>query len=137
MWNAPQASAASPSSTRASRQSTSRAVCAPYAAARPGTEATSGSSYWPMSAVYVHGTAPFSRIHATATEVSRPPEKAMPTRSPTGREVSTLDMAAIICTALHDHATLGGHEPGSASASRPGSGLAGYPAVGGQGDLPY
>src|SRR5699024_8469839 len=33
----------------------------------------------------------FSRIHATATEVSRPPEKAMPTRSPTGREVSTLD----------------------------------------------
>src|SRR5437764_5699519 len=67
----------------------------------------SGSSYWPMSAVYVHGTAPFSRIHATATEVSRPPEKAMPTRSPTGRDVSTLDMPAIICTPLHDHATLG------------------------------
>src|SRR5690242_6592532 len=53
----------------------------------------SGSSYWPMSAVYVHGTAPFSRIHATATEVSRPPEKAMPTRSPTGRDVRTLDTA--------------------------------------------
>ena len=34
--------------------------------------------------------APFSRIQATATEVSRPPEKAMPTRSPTGREVRTL-----------------------------------------------
>src|SRR3954447_4591174 len=50
----------------------------------------SGSSYWPRSAVYVHGTAPFSRIHATATEVSSPPEKAMPTRSPTGREVRTL-----------------------------------------------
>src|SRR3954454_24823584 len=50
----------------------------------------SGSSYWPMSAVYVHGTAPFSRIHATATEVSSPPENAMPTRSPTGREVRTL-----------------------------------------------
>src|SRR3954451_22959956 len=51
----------------------------------------SGSSYWPMSAVYVHGTAPFSRIQATATEVSRPPEKAMPTRSPTGSELRTLD----------------------------------------------
>src|SRR5947208_13261281 len=128
MWNAPQASAASPSSTRASRQSTSRAVSAPYAAARPGTEAMSGSSYWPMSAVYVHGTAPFSRIHATATEVSRPPEKAMPTRSPTGREVSTLDMAASICTPMHDHAT-----PPALSLSR----LAGYSAVRGQGDLPY
>src|SRR5215469_1316203 len=91
MWNAPQARAANPSSTRAARQSISRAAAAPYAAARPGTEAMSGSSYWPRSAVYVHGTAPFSRIHATATEVSRPPEKAIPTRSPTGREVSTLD----------------------------------------------
>src|SRR6478735_5145759 len=36
--------------------------------------------------------APFSRIHATATEVSSPPEKAMPTRSPTGRDWRTLDM---------------------------------------------
>src|SRR5688500_16054983 len=43
-----------------------------------------------MSAVYAHGTAPFSRIQATATEVSRPPEKAMPTRSPTGSDVRTL-----------------------------------------------
>src|SRR4051812_6491414 len=51
----------------------------------------SGSSYCPRSAVYVHETAPRSLIHATATEVSRPPEKAIPTRSPTGREVSTLD----------------------------------------------
>src|ERR1044071_4586131 len=34
--------------------------------------------------------APVSRIQATATEVSRPPEKAMPTRSPLGREVRTL-----------------------------------------------
>src|SRR3954447_22102568 len=50
----------------------------------------SGSSYWPRSAVYVHGIAPLSRIQATATEVSRPPEKAMPTRSPLGREVRTL-----------------------------------------------
>src|SRR5215207_9436550 len=58
----------------------------------------SGSSYWPMSAVYVHGTAPLSRIQATATEVSRPPEKAMPTRSPTGRDVSTLDTRTI----MHD-----------------------------------
>ena len=51
IWNAPQARAASPSSTRAARQSTSLAASAPYAAARPGTEAMSGSSYWPMSAV--------------------------------------------------------------------------------------
>jgi hypothetical protein len=51
MWNAPQASAASPSSTSAVRQSTRRATSAPYAVARPGTEAMSGSSYWPMSAV--------------------------------------------------------------------------------------
>src|SRR5690349_19420727 len=50
----------------------------------------SGSSYCPMSAVYVHGTAPLSRIQATATEVSSPPENAMPTRSPVGREVRTL-----------------------------------------------
>ena len=34
--------------------------------------------------------APLARIQATATEVSRPPEKAMPTRWPTGREVRTL-----------------------------------------------
>ena len=40
--------------------------------------------------------APFSRIHATATEVSRPPEKAMPTRSPTGRDCKTLDMPSIL-----------------------------------------
>src|SRR5215468_10752047 len=64
----------------------------------------SGSSYWPRSAVYVHGTAPFSRIQATATEVSRPPEKAIPTRSPTGREASTLVMAESICIPVHDHA---------------------------------
>src|SRR6202035_3215004 len=55
----------------------------------------SGSSYCPMFAVYVHGTAPFSRIHATATDVSSPPEKAIPTRSPTGREMSTLDMQRV------------------------------------------
>jgi hypothetical protein len=35
--------------------------------------------------------------------VSRPPEKAMPTRSPTGSEVSTLDTSEIICTLLHEH----------------------------------
>src|SRR6476659_764090 len=117
MWKAPQARAASPSSTRAARQSTSRAVSAPYAVARPGTEAMSGSSYWPMSAVYVHGTAPFSRIHATATEVSRPPEKAMPTRSPTGREVRTLDTREV-CMIMHDHAIrASGSEPASSGAS--------------------
>src|ERR1700742_3620842 len=70
----------------------------------------SGSSYWPMSAVYVQGTAPFSRIHATATEVSRPPEKAIPTRSPTGRELSTLDTIEIICITLHVHAPQLRHE---------------------------
>ena len=48
-----------------------------------------------MFAVYVQGTAPFSRIHATATDVSSPPEKAIPTRSPTGSELSTLDMAKV------------------------------------------
>ena len=46
----------------------------------------SGSSGWPRSAVNAYGTAPCSRIHATAQQVSRPPEKAMPTRSPTGSE---------------------------------------------------
>src|SRR3954451_9720114 len=71
----------------------------------------SGSSYWPMSAVYVHGTAPLSRIHATATEVSRPPEKAIPTRSPTGREVSTLDTS----TSMHGHAWLCKREVGGGS----------------------
>src|SRR6476660_3496872 len=91
MWKAPQATADSPSSTSAARQSTRRASSAPYWPARSGTVSISGSSYWPRSAVYVQGTAPFSRIHATATEVSRPPEKAMPTRSPTGRDVRTLD----------------------------------------------
>src|SRR3954471_4583846 len=103
MWNAPQASAARPSSTSAARQSTSRVISAPYAVARPGTEAMSGSSYCPRSAVYVHGTAPLSRIHATATDVSRPPENAIPTRSPTGKEVSTLDTGKV-CTTLHDYA---------------------------------
>ncbi len=47
-----------------------------------------------MFAVYAHGMAPLSRIQATATDVSSPPEKAMPTRSPTGRELRTLDMGS-------------------------------------------
>ena len=42
-----------------------------------------------MSAVYAYGKAPRSRIHATAAEVSSPPENAMPTRSPLGSEVKT------------------------------------------------
>src|SRR5579871_2400198 len=46
----------------------------------------SGSSYWPRSAVNAYGTAPFSRIHASAQQVSSPPENAIPTRSPTGSE---------------------------------------------------
>ena len=33
-----------------------------------------------------YGIAPCSRIHATAQQVSSPPENAMPTRSPTGSE---------------------------------------------------
>jgi hypothetical protein len=44
MWKAPHASAARPSSTIAARQSTSRLSSAPYAVARPGTDAMSGSS---------------------------------------------------------------------------------------------
>src|SRR6476659_1236107 len=103
MWKAPHAMAERPSSTSAVLQSTRRLMSAPYWPARPGTESMSGSSYCPTSAVYVHGTAPFSRIQATATEVSRPPEKAMPTRSPTGSDVRTLDMDVSICTAAHTY----------------------------------
>src|SRR5690554_2470686 len=73
-----------------------RAISAPYSVARAGTDAMSGSSYWPRSAVYAQGTAPLARIQATATEVSRPPENAIPTRSPTGRLDSTLDMHSIV-----------------------------------------
>src|SRR6187431_813749 len=47
--------------------------------------------------------APLSRIHATATEVSRPPEKAMPTRSPTGRDWRTLDMPSSLLSGLRTH----------------------------------
>ena len=88
-WNAPHRSATSPSWTSCGRQSTRIASSAPTAFARAGTLATSASSYWPRSAVSAYGTAPFSRIHATATVVSSPPEKAIPTRSPTGSEVRT------------------------------------------------
>src|SRR6478752_1345019 len=107
MWNAPQATADRPSSTSAWRQSTSRASSAPYWPARSGTVSISGSSYWPRSAVYVHGIAPFSRIQATATEVSRPPEKAMPTRSPTGRDWRTLDMPSSLSSGLRTHPSRG------------------------------
>ena len=42
-----------------------------------------------------------ARIHATAADVSSPPEKAMPTRSPTGREVRTLaDMHPTLSVAV-------------------------------------
>src|SRR5579864_4146252 len=86
MWKAPHWRAAKPSLVIASRQSITRASSAPWALARAATASRSCSSYWPMSAVYAHGMAPFSRSHATATEVSSPPEKAMPMRSPTGTE---------------------------------------------------
>src|SRR3954468_11159223 len=90
MWNAPHASAARPSPTSCGLMSTTRAISAPYSLARTGTPAMSSSSYWPRSAVWVQGIPPLSRIQATATEVSRPPEKAMPMRSPFGMEVKTL-----------------------------------------------
>ena len=44
---------------------------------------------WPRSAVNAYGIPPFSRIQATATDVSSPPEKAMPMRSPTGSDWRT------------------------------------------------
>ena len=109
MWNAPQASAASPSSTSGRLQSTERASSAPYWRARPGIPSMSGSSYCPMSAVYVHGMAPLSRIQATATEVSRPPENAMPTRSPRGSVVRTLDMLHIFAQICNFMQTLARH----------------------------
>ena len=94
MWNAPHCRATRPSCTSSVRQSMSRAPSAPYCFARSGTPSRSGSSGWPRLAVYAKGRAPFSRIHATAADVSRPPEKAMPTRSPTGRLESTLAFEA-------------------------------------------
>src|SRR6478735_4401221 len=51
--------------------------------------------------------APLSRIHATATEVSRPPEKAMPTRSPTGRDWRTLDMPSSLLSGIRTHPSRG------------------------------
>jgi hypothetical protein len=45
--------------------------------------------------VYVQGIAPLSRIHATATDVSKPPENAMPTFSPIGSDARTLDMREV------------------------------------------
>src|SRR6188472_2301959 len=89
MWNAPLRIATSPSWTSSGLQSTRIAASAPTAVARAGIASTSGSSYWPRSAVRAYGTAPFSRIQATATVVSSPPENAIPTRSPTGSEVRT------------------------------------------------
>ncbi len=51
MWKAPHCSAISPSRTSSGRQSTRRAASAPYSLARSGTVSSSGSSYWPRSAV--------------------------------------------------------------------------------------
>ncbi|CAB4623286.1 unannotated protein [freshwater metagenome] len=45
--------------------------------------------------MYVQGMAPLLRIHATATDVSNPPENAMPTFSPTGNDARTLDMREV------------------------------------------
>ena len=68
----------------------------------------SGSSYWPRSAVNAYGTAPCSRIHASAQLVSSPPEKAIPTRSPTGSEPRITRVAT---------STLTGGSAGAASRS--------------------
>jgi hypothetical protein len=43
----------------------------------------------------VQGVAPLLFIHATATDVSKPPLKAIPTFSPTGSDERTLDMAEV------------------------------------------
>src|SRR5690242_3644170 len=61
MWKAPHWSASRPCRASVSRQSTSTASSAPYCRALSGTAETS-------------------------QQVSRPPEKAIPTRSPTGSE---------------------------------------------------
>src|SRR3954454_11137923 len=50
----------------------------------------SGSSDCPLAAGELDELAPVSRIQACAAQQSRPPENAMPTRWPTGREVRTL-----------------------------------------------
>src|SRR6218665_695622 len=68
-----------------------------------------------MSGVYVHGMAPFSRIHATAQLVSRPPEKAIPTRSPTGRLERTFDMDTSLLAAV----TMGFGGPAAPCSSSP------------------
>ena len=94
MWKAPHCKATSPSRTSSARQSTSRAASAPYCSARLGTSSRFGSSYWPRFAVYANGTPPLSRIHATAADVSSPPENAIPMRSPIGREVRTVAIRA-------------------------------------------
>ncbi len=51
MWKAPQTSAAMPSSTSAVRQSTARAISAPYTQGAVGYAVDVRSSYCPMSAV--------------------------------------------------------------------------------------
>ena len=79
----------------------------------------SGSSYCPMSAVYVHGMAPLSRIQATATEVSRPPENAMPTRSPMGQGGEDFGHASHSCTTLQVLAHWGLRRRTASSSIRP------------------
>ena len=86
----PQVSAASPSSTRAARQSTSRTISAPYRLARPGP-----------SRCRARRTARCRRCKCTAPHPChasmrprlkyRARQKTMPTRSPIGRKMMTLD----------------------------------------------
>ena len=75
----------------------------------------SGSSYWPRSAVKAYGIAPRSRIHASAQLVSRPPENAIPTRSPTGSDERITPVASLTLT--DDSADLG-RELGRSSGRR-------------------
>ncbi len=84
MWNAPHWTAAMPSRTIASRQSTSRAFVAPCWRAIGGMSAGFASSGWARSAVYAWTDMPCSDIQATAQRVSRPPLKAMPMAVPFG-----------------------------------------------------
>ena len=95
MWNAPHCSAIRPSRTSSSRQSTRRAclgavLLGPVGHARRGRARRTGRGRRCRRT----GSRPCSRIQATAADVSRPPEKAMPTRSPTGSDVEHLATSA-------------------------------------------
>ena len=64
-----------------------------------------------------YGIAPCSRIHASAQHVSRPPENAIPTRSPTGSELE--DRAAGSCIARRAFEVVRGTARASCAPRRP------------------